>query len=110
MSSPSNIGTAKKTSLSKGFVNTLNPAGGEGDSASTMSGATLVQPASTGPNMFGQEEASLSDLMANAAKLPPEEFKIYMARYKQEAEARQEKQNRSKSWSYSKEFLSNERM
>lgn len=117
MSSTGNNGAANnKDLLSKTFGDKLTSVSVEEDSASTMSGATLVPEqqstsSTSGPALSQGEQSSLSDLMAKANTMPPDEFKAYLARYKQNADAAErEKQPRKKSWMYSKEFLNNEQL
>jgi hypothetical protein len=111
MSSTTNKrGKTNKNLLSKMFGNKLNPTPdfpAADDSASTISGATLIQEQTTLP-MSKEEQASFSDLMAKANTMPPEEFKAYLARYKEEAETAQRKQRWENSWEYSKAFVNNE--
>ena len=127
MSSTTNNNHAKtnKNLLSKMFGNKVNPTpdfSTADDSASTKSGATLVQEQPTTktlsratagqeqplPPMSKDEQASFSDLMAKANTMPPEEFKAYLARHKAEVEAAQDKSQWARSWQYSKDFVNNE--
>jgi hypothetical protein len=109
-STTNNQGKTHKNLLSKIFGNKLNPTPdfpAADDSASTTSGATLVQEQPTKP-MSKEEQASFSDLMAKANTMPPEEFKAYLARHKEEVETAQRKQRREHPWEYSKAFVNNE--
>jgi hypothetical protein len=109
-STTNNQGKTNKSLLSKMFGNKLNPTPdfpAADDSASAMSGATLIQEQTTLP-MSKEEQTSFSDLMAKANTMPPEEFKAYLARHKEEVETAQRKQRREKSWEYSKAFVNNE--
>jgi hypothetical protein len=87
-STTNNQGKTNKNLLSKMFGNKLNPTPdfpAADDSTSTMSGATLVQEQPMKP-VSKEEQASFSDLMAKANTMPPEEFKAYLARHKEEVE------------------------
>jgi hypothetical protein len=109
-STTNNQGKTNKNLLSKMFGNKLNPTPdfpAADDSTSTMSGATLVQEQPMKP-VSKEEQASFSDLMAKANTMPPEEFKAYLARHKEEVETAQRKQRWEKSWEYSKAFVNNE--
>src|ERR1700743_3196096 len=107
MSSASNDhSTTNKSLLSKMFGNKLNPTvdfPAADDSASAMSGATLVQEQPLkSASMSKEEKASLSDLMAKANTMPPEEFKAYLARYKEEADAAERERSSAKSGEYTR--------
>jgi hypothetical protein len=109
-STTNNHGKTNKNLLSKMFGNKLNPTPdfpAANDSASTMSGATLVQKQPIKP-MPNEEQTLFSDLMAKANTMPPEEFKAYLARHKEEAETAQRKQRWEKGWEYSEAFVNNE--
>ena len=108
-STTNNHGKTNKNLFSKMFGNKLNPTPdfpAADDSASTMSGATLVQERPMKP-MSKEEHTSFSDLMAKANTMPPEEFKAYLARYKEEVETAQRKQRWEKPWEYSEAFVNN---
>jgi len=82
------------------------------DSASTMSGATVVQkeqPKSSN-NMSTEEQTSLSDLMTKANTMPPEEFKAYLASYKENTDAQHRRQSLARKWNYSDDFVNNREM
>ena len=95
------------------------------ESASTMSGATLVQQQPTKPlskeeeasfndllakanTLPKDEQGSFNDLMAKANTMPPEEFKAYLARHKETVEAGRGKQEWGRKWQYSDDFVNNE--
>ena len=101
-----------KNLLSKFFGNKVNlapasSAAADDSASSTMSGATLRQEQQSKPAST-EEQASFSDLMAKANTMPPDEFKAYMARYKEEVDSGQRKQHWGRHWEYSKDFVNNE--
>jgi hypothetical protein len=105
-----NHGKTNKNLFSKMFGNKLNPTPdipAADESASTTSGATLVQGQPIKP-MSKEEQTSFSDLMAKANTMPPEEFKAYLARHKEELETAQRKYRWEHPWEYSKDFVNNE--
>jgi hypothetical protein len=82
------------------------------DSASIMPGATMVQKGQpkSWNNMSTEEQTSLSDLMTKANTMPPEEFKAYLANYKENADAQHSRQSLARKWNYSGDFVNNRAM
>jgi len=109
-SSTNDQGKTNQTLLSKMLHKKSTPSANSpaaDDTASTMSGATLIQQEPM-KSMPKEEQDSFGDLMAKANTMPTEEFKAYLARHKEQVDAAQRKQSLNRSWEYSEAFLRNE--